>query len=293
MARSPGFERYARDGALVLGGGAAILLQVADPVVARGVAQHSAFADDPMRRLRHTLGYVYAVTLGDDTQVRRAAGSSTARTPASPARPTPTGSSGWRRRCTASGVDVHELLRGPMPPALADEVYAASAGLGTALQCRRSSGRPIAPPSSGTGWMRWPPSRSATMRARWPAICCTRQRVPLWVRAGMPLGRTLTAGLLPASIRDAYGLPWRPRAFRARGAGRPARARLTPAPPARAALPPPPRLRRVRFAALRARWYKGYLAGGSLLMAGDNAEHAITYFVMWQTFHSPLLAGSR
>lgn len=26
-------------------------------------------------------------------------------------------------------------------------------------------------------------------------------------------------------------------------------------------------------------------------MAGDNAEHAITYWVMWQAFHSPLLAG--
>ncbi|CAN5371473.1 MFS transporter [soil metagenome] len=47
----------------------------------------------------------------------------------------------------------------------------------------------------------------------------------------------------------------------------------------------------MRFAALRAPWYKGYLAGGSLLMAGDNAEHAITYWVMWQAFHSPLLAG--
>lgn len=47
----------------------------------------------------------------------------------------------------------------------------------------------------------------------------------------------------------------------------------------------------MRFAALRARWYKGYLTGGSLLMAGDNAEHAITYWVMWQTFHSPVLAG--
>ena len=47
----------------------------------------------------------------------------------------------------------------------------------------------------------------------------------------------------------------------------------------------------MRFAALRAPWYKGYLAGGSLMMAGDNAEHAITYWVMWQTFHSPLLAG--
>jgi MFS family permease len=47
----------------------------------------------------------------------------------------------------------------------------------------------------------------------------------------------------------------------------------------------------VKFGALRARWYKSYLTGGSLLMAGDNAEHAITYLAMWQLFESPLLAG--
>lgn len=47
----------------------------------------------------------------------------------------------------------------------------------------------------------------------------------------------------------------------------------------------------MKFGALRAPWYKSYLAGGSLLMAGDNAEHAITYLVMWQLFQSPLLAG--
>ena len=47
----------------------------------------------------------------------------------------------------------------------------------------------------------------------------------------------------------------------------------------------------MRFAALRAPWYKGYWVGGSLMMGGDNLEHAITYWVMWQTFHSPLLAG--
>jgi len=47
----------------------------------------------------------------------------------------------------------------------------------------------------------------------------------------------------------------------------------------------------VRFAALRAPWYKGYWVGGSLMMGGDNLEHAITYWVMWQAFHSPTLAG--
>lgn len=47
----------------------------------------------------------------------------------------------------------------------------------------------------------------------------------------------------------------------------------------------------MRFAALRAPWYKGYLAGGSLGMGADHVEHAITYWVLWQAFHSPLLAG--
>ncbi len=30
---------------------------------------------------------------------------------------------------------------------------------------------------------------------------------PFWLRLAMPLGRIVTAGLLPASVRDAYGLP--------------------------------------------------------------------------------------
>ena len=47
----------------------------------------------------------------------------------------------------------------------------------------------------------------------------------------------------------------------------------------------------MKFAALRAPWYKGYLAGSVLMMGGDNMEHAITYWVMWQLFHSPVLAG--
>lgn len=214
MARSPEFERYARDAALVLGGPAAILLQVADPVVARGVAQHSAFAEDPMRRLRHTLGYVYAVTLGQEPQLRRAAGFVDRAHAGVAGADDPQRQLWVAATLYRTGVDVHELLRGPMPAALADEVYAASAALGTALQV---------PPAL------WPADRGAFERYWMDAVAALEigddarsvardllhpRRVPLWVRTGLPLGRTLTAGLLPASLRDAYGLPWRPRAFR-------------------------------------------------------------------------------
>ena len=47
----------------------------------------------------------------------------------------------------------------------------------------------------------------------------------------------------------------------------------------------------MRFAALKVRYYKGYLVGGSLAMGGDHIEHALSYVVMWNLFHSPLLAG--
>lgn len=213
MTRSPEFERYARDGALVLGGGAAILLQIADPVVARGVAQHSAFADDPMLRLRHTLGYVYGVTLGDERQVRRAAGFVDRAHAGVPGATDPDRQLWVAATLYKTGVDVYELLRGPMPPVLADEVYTASAGLGTSLQL---------PPGL------WPADRAAFERYWMDAVAALEvgddaravardllhpERAPAWIRAGMPLGRTLTAGLLPASVREAYGLSWRPRAF--------------------------------------------------------------------------------
>jgi MFS family permease len=46
-----------------------------------------------------------------------------------------------------------------------------------------------------------------------------------------------------------------------------------------------------RFAALRDRYSRPYLFTAGLSMMGDNIEHVITYWVLWQTFHSPALVG--
>ncbi len=46
-----------------------------------------------------------------------------------------------------------------------------------------------------------------------------------------------------------------------------------------------------RFAALRNRSCATYLTGAALMMMADNVEHVITYWVLWQKFHSPALAG--
>jgi uncharacterized protein (DUF2236 family) len=53
-----------REGILIATGGAASLLQTAHPKVAQGVYDHSYTARDPLRRLEHTMGWVYAVACG-------------------------------------------------------------------------------------------------------------------------------------------------------------------------------------------------------------------------------------
>jgi MFS family permease len=54
---------------------------------------------------------------------------------------------------------------------------------------------------------------------------------------------------------------------------------------------PTPAERATKFAALRHRDCRFYLVGAMLSMMADNTEHVITYYVLYQTFHSPALAG--
>ena len=46
-----------------------------------------------------------------------------------------------------------------------------------------------------------------------------------------------------------------------------------------------------RFAALRARDYRAYFALGLVAATADNIEHVISYWMMFQKFRSPTLAG--
>jgi uncharacterized protein (DUF2236 family) len=208
--RSAAFRRYAADSSLVLGGLAAILLQLAHPVVARGVAADSTFARDPLRRLRHTLAYVYAVQLGSADQHARAA----RRVDSAHARVTGARDRGaqlWVAATLArTGVQVHELLHGPLPVDLAEEIHAASAELGMTLQLPADA---------------WPADRAAFDRY-WEATVAglevgddargvaaellAARAAPWWLRLALPAAREFTAVLLPPDLRVAYGLPRHP-----------------------------------------------------------------------------------
>jgi uncharacterized protein (DUF2236 family) len=205
---SQAVDQYASDGVLIAGGARAILLQVAEPAVAGGVARHSDFAHRPVERLRNTLTFAYAVVLGTPDDVARVA-SFVGRAHIPVDRAEDAELQLWvAATLYDTAVTVHDRVFGPADESLADELYRDYAALGTSLQMPASL---------------WPASR-AEFREYWNARIAklevtddARQiahdlfapvTAPTWLRAGLPLGRVLTLDLLPASIRAAYGFEW-------------------------------------------------------------------------------------
>lgn len=212
MAENAEMRTVAREGALLAGGARAILLQIAHPGVARGVAEHSDFAARPLARLTATLTYVYGVTFGTPEEARTVAAMVTEAHRA-------VAGAGYRASdpelqlwVAATLYDtallVYEQLFGPLDPVVADRVYMQYAVLGTALQV---------PPGL------WPADRAA-FAAYWQHMVDTLEvsddarrvahellhpeHAPLLLGAAMPLNRFLTAAWLPEPIRRGYGIEW-------------------------------------------------------------------------------------
>ena len=66
--------RINREAVLLLGGRAALLMQLAHPLVAAGVAEHSDFPRDAVPRLRRTLDTMLAIVFGTEESAREVAG---------------------------------------------------------------------------------------------------------------------------------------------------------------------------------------------------------------------------
>lgn len=218
----------APESVLLAGAGRAILLQIALPEVGYGVARHSDFAAQPMKRLNATLSYIYALSGGTEEEARimRAAVNRAHR----PVRNPPSGARAGATRPEDPHYDardpelqlwvaatlydtaltVYELVHGPLAPADAERVYREYAVLGTALQMPEEL---------------WPADRAA-FRAYWNGMLerlnvdatvqdvadtlLRAENAPLAIRAGMPLARFVTVALLPPSLRAQYGFSWTP-----------------------------------------------------------------------------------
>jgi len=220
---SRGLVDIGAEGILLAGAGRAILLQIADPAVGHGVAEHSDFASRPLDRLRGTMSYVYAVVYGTDRQlatVRRAVNRAHAPVRRKAEGDVP-GYSAFDVHAQLwvaatlydTAVTVYERIHGPLDEVSANRVYREYARIGTELQVPAKLW-----PADRSAFTEYWKERLATLAPDDVARSVSRQLMhpdagPPWLRAGMPLVRNLTAGLLPSSLRDGFGLEWSPRRF--------------------------------------------------------------------------------
>lgn len=103
---------------------------------------------------------------------------------------------------------LYERWLGPLDEVTADKVYRQYRLLGTALQMRDAAW-PADRAAFRVYWNRMLDSLEVTEAAR--GICrefLHPKRIPLLLRAAMPLNRLVTSALLPARLRAAYGLEW-------------------------------------------------------------------------------------
>ncbi|MHA7283030.1 oxygenase MpaB family protein [Arthrobacter sp. TMS2-4] len=219
--------RVARERLVVAGGPAALLLQVAHPLVGEGVRAHSDFATDPLQRLRGTLDAVLTVTFGDHVQVRAAADRVARK----------------HRRVTGTLPHPSAAVPAGTPysatdPGLALWVFATL--VWTALQVTDRFLRPTTAderdayyrdmtrlshffgvtdavlPADYRALERYVVEQvRGTLDAGPTARLIARQILapepPLIAAPLRPLPAILAAGILPAQLREGYGLPWRRR----------------------------------------------------------------------------------
>ena len=219
------FRRHGAEGVLLLGGGAALLLQLADPRIAHGVVRHSDFRSRPLDRLFGTLDYIYAVGFGDDETVRAAVRAVNAahvpvRAAAGEGRPAYSAFDADAQRWVAStlaavALDLRERLWGPVDEATGDAIVRGYAAVGQHLQATREGW-----PETRAEFEAWWADRAERLAVGDEARAVARALLSR--QAGFPAGATtllapvrlLTAALLPAAVREAYGFRWTARTER-------------------------------------------------------------------------------
>jgi uncharacterized protein (DUF2236 family) len=213
---------------LFASGGRALLLQVAHPLVAAAVVEHSCFATDPLGRLRHTLEAIYAFAFADSagaTRViqrinrRHAVVSGTLSVPVG-AHPADTSYRAldpnlmlWvYATLIDSSLVAYERFVGPLSDSEREAYYQEMRRAGSAW------GVPAAAfPRSLTGLRQWMDQliRSGQVSVGPQGRLIARQLFasPAWWLPAplMTPSKLVTAWLLPIELRRGFGFDWGPR----------------------------------------------------------------------------------
>jgi uncharacterized protein (DUF2236 family) len=210
-----------------LGGGPAVLLQVAHPLVAAGVARHSDFRHDLWRRLVRTLRALYLITYGTKAEAERA-GDAVQSVHACVHGTTdiqlgrfPPGTRYsacdpelmlWvHATLVEASLRVYQRFAHPLSPEEQERYYREMAVVA------RLFGTPpsVIPPSLGEFRDYFEAqiggeTISVTAPARDVAAAIFEAPLPVPMRVLVPAHRLATAGLIPPRLREEYGLRWGP-----------------------------------------------------------------------------------
>jgi uncharacterized protein (DUF2236 family) len=208
-----------------LGGGAAVLLQVAHPLVACGVVEHSGYDRDLWRRLTRTLRALYLITFGDRAEAEQVGAAVQAVHARIQGRtrtqlgPFPAGTSYsasdpelmlWvHATLVHSSLAAYERFVEPLTPAererYHDEMNLVAVLFGTPagiLPANYSEFRAYFDAKVRSDAI------TVTAPAREVAEVILAAPVPAPLRLLAPAHRLATARILPAKLRTQYGLRW-------------------------------------------------------------------------------------
>ena len=195
---------------LLAGGAAAILLQVADPGVGKGVDEHSNFGYRPLDRLRTTMTYVYCVTFGTRDE-KKAVIEMVHRAHASVKGPNYSADDPQLQLWVAAtlyavGIEIYQETFGRFNNRTAQAIYREYSILALSLRVTPE----MWPENQQAFWEYWDRQISTmeiTENAKNVAHnLLWNKNAPLPIRFVLPFVRLTTAQMLPPRVRDAYGL---------------------------------------------------------------------------------------
>ena len=229
-------RRVNRENILLLGGGRALLMQLAHPKVAAGVDDHSDFRRHPIRRLRRTVHMTMAIVFGERETALAAARSVNqvhARVRGDDYRALDPDLLLWvHATLVDSAIMTYETFVQGLNAAEREDFYQESKLIGELLGVPRDRFPERLSDFDGyvQGMIESGEVR-VTPRAKELARLVLRPRLRLVPGRLMVPFEVVTTGLLPTSLRDDYGLAWgrsQQRAFKLAVAAVPRIVALTP-----------------------------------------------------------------
>lgn len=206
-------RRVAAEPLIGLGAGRALLMQLAHPRVALGVAEHSDFADRPLARLFGTLDFLLIVTFGTPEEVARISakvrGIHTAVRGDGYTGNDPDLQMWVNATLIDSALHIygHVMRPGRAEPGVAEEYYRQARVVAEVLGCPLEEQPPDL--AAFRAYMdRTLAGLQVTDTAREVAAAVLWPRRLRCLAPALAVFRLLTAALLPEPLREQYGLPW-------------------------------------------------------------------------------------